>query len=159
MEQFSRAYVQAVAASAGCSFSTPSVDNDSVDLTLYRRSPGTPVRSPRLDLQLKATGADCIHDNDVAFPLSLKNYDDLRPTDVAVPRMLVVVAMPAEIQEWMEHDEERLALRRCGYWFSLRGLPHTPNQTQVTVRIPRANRFDPTGLHNIFTRLEQGGEV
>ncbi len=49
-EQFSRAYVQAVAACSGFACSTPSVDDDSVDMSLYMRGGGGTIRSPRVEL-------------------------------------------------------------------------------------------------------------
>ena len=47
-EQFSRAYVQAVAACAGFAFSIPSVDDDSVDMSIHQTGGGGTIRSPRL---------------------------------------------------------------------------------------------------------------
>src|SRR2546425_979292 len=81
MEQFSRAYVKAVASVAACSVEWSTVDNDSVDGTLRRKTIDTPVRSPQLDLQLKATTQDCIQADHVAFALSMKNYTELRATN------------------------------------------------------------------------------
>ena len=116
MEQFSRAYVQAVCSAAGCSTASSPVDDDSVDLTIMRRRPGTTVRSVRLDVQLKATYTDCVRADHIVYPLSIKNYDDLRPSNVAAPRILVVVTMHPEAGRWLLHTEDNLALHRCGYW-------------------------------------------
>jgi len=38
-----------------------------------------------------------------------------------VPRILVVVTVPAVAQEWLSQSEEEMVLRHCGYWISLRG--------------------------------------
>lgn len=157
MEQFSLAYVRAVAAVAACTAVRPEVDDDSVDLTLGRRSVMALVRSPRLDIQVKATAVDCVSDNHVTFALSIKNYDDLRVANVVVPRILVVVVLPPDIADWTDSDEERLAVRRCGYWLSLRGMPATTNTSSETVYLPRSQRLSPAQLHGIFSRLEQNG--
>jgi len=156
MEQFSRAYVQAISSAAGCSSASSSVDDDSVDLTLMRRRIGSTIRSPRLDVQLKATYTDCIDADHISYPLPIKNYDDLRPTNLAVPRILVVVTMNADAGQWLLHSEANLALYKCGYWLSLHGFPSVSNTTTKTVHLPRLQVFNATNLHDIFLRLEAG---
>ena len=54
-EQFSVAYVRAIAALAGYSFYKPEIDDDSVDLGIVGRDGTGPLSSPRLELQLKCT--------------------------------------------------------------------------------------------------------
>ena len=156
MEQCSRAYVQAVAATAGCTTARPEVDDDSVDLILKRKTVGTPVRSPQLDVQIKSTGRDCIGEKDVSFALKRKNYDELRDPDLAVPRILIVVVMPPNIEHWLDHDEGRLAIKKCCYWISLLGEPEYDQQS-VTVTIPRSQLFNVQSVDAIFTRLAAGG--
>jgi hypothetical protein len=62
-EQFSNAFLFAVAAVAGCSVAKPSVDNDSIDWTISNRLP----RRPKLDVQLKCTADDDGNGASVAF--------------------------------------------------------------------------------------------
>lgn len=156
-QEFSKAYVRAVAATAGYAAQTPEVDDDSVDLTLAVRGGGGTVRSPKLDLQLKCTSRHLVSDGTVNYPLEIKNYEELRPTDFQVPRVLVVVVVPDDIGQWIAHSEEQLLLRHCGYWYSLRGLPPTQNVSSVTVNIPRAQVFDVAGLTAIMRRISIGG--
>lgn len=53
-EAFSRAYVRAVAAAAGFRVQDgPEPDDDSIDITISARGPGSTLRSPKVDLQLK----------------------------------------------------------------------------------------------------------
>lgn len=157
MEQFSKAYVKAVASVADCSIDWSTVDNDSVDGTLKRRTHSSTVRSPHLDIQLKSTHTDCIQNNHIVYPLLIKNYDELRSDNLAVPRILVVVLLPDDFSRWTLHTEQEMALRKCGYWVSLRGEPATSNMTSKTVHIPRQQVFDVIGLDAIFNRLESGG--
>ena len=156
MEQFSRAYIQAVASAAACTVSRPEIDIDSIDLILKRKTIGTAVRSPQLDVQVKATAADCVAVNEVKFPLKIKNYNELRDPDFSVPRILVVVVMPENIEQWMEHNEDGLALKKCGYWLSLQEAADTDNEHTITVSIPRTQVFDVNGLDGIFNRLADG---
>jgi hypothetical protein len=76
-EQFSKAYVQAIAATAGFSWSVRSVDDDSIDVALHRTGGQGTVRSPQLDLQLKCTAGELPTTTDFSFSVKLKNYDDL----------------------------------------------------------------------------------
>ena len=156
-EQFSRAYVQAVAAVAGYTWSLPSVDDDSVDLTLAAKGGGGTIRSPKLDLQLKCHATATLTEPAFSFPVKLKNYDDLRDGTVMVPRILVVVLVPDDVSDWIKHSESELALRRCGYWFSLSGLGPTTNAKSVTLTLPRSQQFNPDNLAGIMQRIGSGG--
>lgn len=157
MEQFCRAYVQAVAAAAGCYILTWLVDVDHIDLTLARKADLALVRGARLDIQLKATCGKYRRQQYVRFPLDIATYDKLRATNVMVPQILVVLLMHPEVADWTHHTEARLALRRCAYWRSLRGEPRVANRTTKTVRLPRLQVFNAQAVHDIFTRIENGG--
>lgn len=154
-EQFSRAYVRAIAAASGYSVYEPNVDHESVDIGISSGALGL-FRSPRLELQVKCS-ASVISGNKIAFELKRKNYDDLRHTNLLVPRILVVVIVPDDIAEWTEHTEEGLILRRCGYWVSLFGLPEVDNKRSVTVYLPRQQRFDSLKLHQMMSAIASGG--
>lgn len=125
------AYIEAVASCAGFQVEETKVDLDSVDGTLK----GDFGRRPRIEFQAKATARDVVRGSHVHFPLSIKNYDDLR--DEAInPRILIVLVMPKEIDEWVSQTQEELCLRHCAYWMSLRGEPATSNAHNVTVQVP-----------------------
>ncbi len=158
-EQFSLAYVRAVAAVAGFGTGHPAPDDDSVDLTLYATATGRTERRPRLDLQVKCTSQGVRVPEEVRFGLKVKNYNDLRPPATAflVPRILVVVVVPEAAADWLVQTEDELAMRHCGYWLSLHGSPETDNQESVTVTIPRQQVFSPEGLQGIMQRVNDGG--
>ena len=151
-EQFSRAYVHAVATVAGFATYRPEVDDDSVDLGFAARGGTTTLRSPRIEVQLKCTSTGVRHDDEVRFPLRLKNYDDLRRS-CHVPRILVVVLVPEDVADWLDATEEQMVLRRCGYWRSLAGEPEVSNTTSVTVHLSRTNLFTPTALRAMMIRV------
>jgi hypothetical protein len=155
-QQFSFAYARAVAATAQISVTEPEVDDDSIDLIFLQRGGGGAVRSPRVEVQVKCTEVATLHANHLAYPLKLKNYDELRPVNVLVPRILIVVLVPALLNDWLNHTEQELALRHCGYWLSLRGQAPTANATNVTVHLPRANQFTVAGLQGIMQRIGAG---
>ncbi|WP_053958340.1 DUF4365 domain-containing protein [Sulfobacillus thermosulfidooxidans] len=152
MEQLSFAYVKIICSTAGFALARPSVDDDSVDLTIYSRSGSR----PRVDLQIKSTSRDNGNDN-FRFRLPRKNYDDLRITNVMVPRLLVVVTMPQEITDWItiSRKEETTILGCMAYWCSLHGMPDR-NQESITVKIPREQVLDPDTLNELISRVEVG---
>ena len=146
-EQLSLAYVNALAACAGFATSVPVPDRDSVDLHVRA---GGPIR-PALDLQLKATAAlQRSQAGFVSFQLKIKNYNDLR-IETRIPRLLVVLELPADESLWMTVTDEELVLRRRAYWLSLQqGFSERSGQQTVTVRIPEGNLLDVDVLRDLM---------
>lgn len=156
-QQFSFAYIRAVAAAAGYAVSEPSVDDESIDLMVASRGTSGAVKRPRLEVQVKCTVDTVLTEEAFSYALKLKNYDDLRDPDVLVPRILVVVRVPENVEEWTEASDQELLLRHCGYWLSLRGMDATTNTTSVTLTLPRANQFTPAALTEMMARISDGG--
>ena len=154
-EQFSNAFLLAVAAVAGCSVAKPSVDNDSIDWTISNRLP----RRPKLDVQLKCTAEDDGNGASVAFPLKKKNYDDLTVVDLICPRILILVAVPEQIDNWILLTENELVLRRCAFWVSLQGHPPSDNENSVTVHVPRRQTFTVESLIELMEKVDRGDRL
>ncbi|EUC21455.1 DUF4365 domain-containing protein [Paraburkholderia hospita] len=150
-EQFNVAYVQAIAAQAGFNPSKLEVDDDSIDLELSGRGFTGLVRNPRLQLQLKCTSQDVVSGDVIKFPLSRKNYDDLRGTDVICPRYLAVLLVHEQPTQWLQHHSEHMALHNACYYLSLRDHPGTTNTTTVTVEVPLSQRLTTASLIQLMT--------
>jgi hypothetical protein len=155
-EQFSNAYLRAVASVAGYTCYKPEPDTDSVDWGIAAVGGKGTTRSPRVEMQLKCTGRSVMDVECVRFPLKIKNYDDLRAENYQVPRILIVVAVPQDIKEWLLHSEEELAMRHCGYWVSLRGHGASTNSETVTVALPRKQQFTVDALRDMMVRIGNG---
>jgi hypothetical protein len=80
-QAFSIAYARAVAAVAGYAVHRPESDYDSIDLGIS--AGGELPQRPRIEVQLKGSSDDVLGDDDFAFWLKKKNYDDLRVSEVA----------------------------------------------------------------------------
>lgn len=156
--EFSHAYVRAVAHAAGyfVQEANRTFDRDGVDLTLLSRSPAGTVRSPRLDLQLKATATPIMEDP-FPYDLDVKNYDELRSEQLQVPRILVVVSVPDTADSWVAATEDELILRRCGYWKSLRGQRSTTNRATIRIHIDRSACFHVDQVTAMMDRIRDGG--
>lgn len=133
-EQFSIAYVRAIAAVAGVKADRPETDDDSVDLRLSIKSiVGKPL-PPLVEVQLKCTSENILRPDGIHFELRRNNYDELRGQRL-IPRYLIVLLVPASLGDWIRQAPEELALRKCAYWLSLVEHPETENQASVTVTI------------------------
>ena len=149
-ERFSLAYIEAIASQAGFHVVESKVDYDSVDGTLV----GDFGRRPRIEFQAKATSQDILRKDILAFPLPIKNYDDLR-SEALNPRILIVVLMPQDESQWLNQTNEELCLRHCAYWLSLEGEPAKHNIHNVTIHIPLANIFSSEILSALMKKTER----
>ncbi len=157
-EEFSYAYIHAIASTAGYSFQLAPrpLDMDGIDGIIAASGTSGSMRRPRLEVQVKCTSRDVLDNEGIKYPLRVKNYDDLRYDDPYITRILVVVLVPDNPDDWLRQSEVELCLRRGGYCVSLRGQPAMQNQTTVTVFIPRQNIFNTNALKTIMQRLERG---
>lgn len=155
-EQFSVAYVNAIAAQAGLNNAHLSVDDDSVDLLLKGKGFNGKIRNPQLELQLKCTSRDLIRDGVIKFPLPIKNYNDLRGDNVLCPRYLVVLLVPDQVSEWSELRNDELILRNTCYWASIRNSPDKSNTSGVTVDIPLTRKLTKDSLLELMRFASKG---
>ena len=133
-EQFSIAYVHAVASGAGFKLSRCDVDDDSIDVQITAdRKFGTSRSAPQVGLQAKCTDTDDGVGDAISYFLKLKNYDDLRDERVHVPRILVVLCVPKDVSQWLSQTPDQMVVRRCAYWVSIRGSADAANETGRTV--------------------------
>lgn len=160
--ELSYAYLHAVAAHAGmeCQIKGRHSDNNGVDASITAWP--TPASDDALsevsiNIQLKAT-IDEPADDGVHLSYFLKGvsrYNDLRERTILVPRILVVLFLPKNGEEWLSHTPEQLTLKRCAYWLSLRDAPPTGNDSGVTVKIPKAQIFTPQALTDLVIRVSR----
>jgi hypothetical protein len=155
--QFSLAYAQAVASVAGffVQYGDRGFDKDGIDMTILKRGDLGLTTSTRLDLQVKSYSGE-VEGDPWSYDLDVKAYRDLSATEYQVPRVLLVVRVPAQVQDWLIHSEDQLVLRRCGYWHSLRGAPATSNTSSTRVQISRKHRFDVAGLVSLMENVAHG---
>lgn len=156
-EELSYAYVHAIAARAGFSCEMVRKDRDSVDLHICARGrlhADSRVESPALAVQVKATVIEPLPERAFEIRLGLKNYDDLRKRSL-IPRILVVLTLPADPASWLDLSEERLLLRRCAYYRSLFGAPESANEKYQMVHVPRDNVFTGQALRELLVGVSQ----
>lgn len=153
--ELSYAYLHAVVSKAGaaCREANRVEDGNGIDAILTAWGPfeGARYRSEvSLNVQLKATTAT---PRDTGTHLSYyvageSRVHDLRDEGVVVPRILVVLFLPSDASQWLEHKEEGLVLRRCAYWVSLRGSP-LPTSGGSPIYLPKGQMFSPESLRDL----------
>jgi len=158
--ELSYAYVHAVASRAGiiCEVTSRHTDDAGVDAVLRvkgRLAPESILTQFTADVQLKATRQAPVLENDrFQYRIKRKNYNDLRSTMTGAPQLLILLYLPNDDTQWLEHDEDRLLTRKCAYWVSLRGAPEVDQGSQV-IAIPKCNVVSVDGLLSLMTRFSK----
>ncbi|MGI0486234.1 DUF4365 domain-containing protein [Pantanalinema rosaneae CENA516] len=170
-EEFSYAYIHAIASVAGFSVHIKGRSMDAAGIDLMIEVPGVLASKPRpkLELQVKCTDDESIvKETTVNFSLKVKNYNDLRYSEPIIPALLVVMLVPTDLEQWFEYfnvptllsgsNDEITILRKCAYWMSLKGSPKTSNK-KITVHIPRQNLLTPESLIDLMTKAAKGEDL
>ncbi len=168
-ESLARAYIQAIAGRCGmmCAYSEFDYGIDvkvqDVKVRIDQRGGEDFARYIEsgfgIAVQAKSTIDAIIEDDAVAYDIEAKSFNDLRDPEVGEPRILVLLVLPDNENEWLDFNEEQLTLRRCVYWHSLKGEPATNNKTRIRIRIPRTNLFDVTALRTMMERRKNGEDL
>lgn len=160
--ELSYAYLHAVASKAGmaCRQAGRHEDNNGIDAGITAWAPfenGGYLTEVDIKVQLKAT-VNVPADNGTHLSYFLRGvdrYDALRADTVEVTRILVVLFLPPDAANWLGQTENELAMRRCGYWVSLRGAGPATANTGSTVYLPKAQIFSPGTLGQLASRLSR----
>lgn len=156
-EHLSLSYAKAVATIAGFSVEPISADMDSVDVSIRAKgklAAESLLESPVLDIQLKATQNWDIQGNEFKFKLSVKNYTELSQNTL-VPRLLVVLLLPKNQDDWFIQTSDSLCLKKCAYYHNLKDAQKTNNQDNITVTISTNCVFTPNKLLEIMTSISK----
>jgi hypothetical protein len=141
-EQFSYAYIRAVAAAARCSYEPVDVDYEQVDATIKQKAPQAQTDHQQIDLQVKCTSQAVLQNDHVTWRLERPHYDSLRNPRRMCNVILVVMVVPEDFESWIYHDEDQLALARCAYWTSLKGMPSIDTEAKGSDHQPIWTELD-----------------
>ena len=150
-EQFSFAYITAVASQAKIQVELRRLDEDGIDGE-FISDQGT---EPRIDFQAKSTNDEIEWTDRISYPLKVENYARLIRRTTA-PRILIVTLVPSAWDQRLNQDIERLIARRCAYWEILRGRAPTENRNTITIDIPKSQIFSPEKLEELMRRADRG---
>jgi len=160
--ELSYAYLHAVASKVGasCSIANRTLDGNGIDAAITGWGPfpgGGYLEEVTVHVQLKATVSVPVEQNGLLsyFLREVKRYNDLRTDTISVPRILVVMFLPADATSWLNISPNELILKKCAYWTSLRGAAASDNNSGVTVYLPMNQILDTTNLTNLFSKLSR----
>lgn len=155
-EEFSYAFIGAIVSAAGYSLDPPTrlMDNAGIDIRVTAPGEVGTVSHPTFAAQVKSTSSSIVtKDQQINFPLLVKNYNHLIKTNFYFPHLLIVVLIPKERSGWVESTDEKTILQKAAYWISLKGREQTQNKTNITIHIPRENLLTPSSLQELMQRI------
>lgn len=157
-EEASRAYVSAVAAAVGCQFRPwPVPDLAGADATVSWFGD----RKTAVDLQLKATASPVWLADGSALVIRMRRKTLVKLVDpVAIcPAVLVAMVLPPDPDDWVTVTQQALTLRNAAYWTWLTGLDAVGESADASIRVPRANLFDPDALRGMLATANAFADV
>jgi len=86
----------------------------------------------------------------------IHQYDRLRQNNGEPHRLLVVLVLPNNPDEWLTCSPEALLLKKAAYWVSLYGAPAVDNTAATTIYIPKVQLLDTSGLRSICQEIGRG---
>jgi hypothetical protein len=158
-EVFSRAYINAIISGAGFGITSMYPDLYGTDIGVASDIEGNKCSSPRLEIQAKSTIKDDDPESEIfSFQIKRKYYDELRKKHL-VPKILVVVTVPENVEEWLNQTEKSLTLYKCAYWKLIEGQPERNDitiETKLEIPIERSQRFTVDALQGIMRGIAGG---
>ena len=162
MEFLQVAYVNAVVADAGKSCDNPRRDAG-VDLRVvdWIQDPDNPSSYEDggvvFNCQLKASTRCNFKDDNMIFPLKVRDYNKLVNWAGAGIKILVAFNMPKQPESWFSQNSDIMCLRHCCYWTELTGQAPSPNKPDSTKRItiPQSNVFDSATVMRLTERARR----
>lgn len=154
-EEFSLAYVHAVAACANCALDKFRVDYDKADVILRFRG-SADLEDPRIELQLKCSASIRPVNGKFRFKIPVDLYDRLRSTRRMVPLFLVIMHVPPSPHQWMRHKASLAELRHRAFFVDLRGNGPSPTPKAVRIDVSCARIFDAPLLTSLMQRALKG---
>ena len=75
---------------------------------------------------------------------------------------IVLLVLPEDVTEWVQHTPDAISVRNCCYWVSLLGRPERTElapASDVIIEVPKANRFDVDWLNETMHDVSKGVKV
>jgi hypothetical protein len=142
-ENFSVAYVAALANLGKWTIGTWNTDIDGVDITIRKGALS-------VDLQLKCTQNPVVAGEDYVYNLDVKTYDKLRDNVRSSPSYLVLVKVPEDIGEWIEHSDIQLLMRCSGYYAAMIDRGPAPGRGTIAIHLPSSQLFCLAALDSMY---------
>lgn len=162
-EDLSISYLRAIAAQAGVTFELRRKDGDSKDVDLCKNvmtNSGDSFNA-EFSVQLKATCSSSVYtenEDTIKYNLKVKNYNDLCKKGTK-EIILCLLVLPDNSDEWVTQSANDLVLKRCMYWYSLKGNQESSNSSTVTIEIPKTNIMSVETMQEMICKIANGGTI
>lgn len=153
--KLSEAYLEIVIHQAGCNKTSPEPEEDvGIDYHLSLPTQKDRIGRPVLDIQLKSVREHELRGkgDQIVYDCPAQNYNDLISIDALVPRILVLVIVPADLDTWVSITEERLMMEFKARYLSLKGKKESENSRSQKIDIPQKNIFNVDTLKQIMAK-------
>lgn len=159
MERLSTAYINAVAASAGCSCSAPEGGQDyGTDFDLDAVSDtesGAVIIRPGISLQAKATITAVIESDHIKYRIKGRAFNKVVTANAhRRPTALVLYRMPRDQELWLTRSDDHIRLSHSAHWDFLSGDAVDPNTTRE-IRIPLTQHLSRDTIPEMFNIADQ----
>lgn len=166
MAELSYAYLHTVAARAGFGCQSAGRIDDAAGVDAHVRVKEKLAEDSSLwnfsfEVQLKATKQN-LTENGGRFSYffqGIDRYRRLREPGSPLPKILVVLLLPQDPEQWLSLGEDALVSRRCAYWVSLCGAPDSDNSSGTTIAIPRSQVLTVEALRQLALQMSRQQEL
>jgi len=142
-ERFSRAWVIAAASAADFTYQIVADDERGVDMTVHSGE-------HTIDFQLKATSSPEVNDGCLVHDLDVRTYNLLRSEQRSGYGVLAVIIVGADTATWQVMNEAGTSLTRAAYYLPLIGMPPTPNEATIRLKLPLSNLLTATAMRELM---------
>ncbi|MFE6609492.1 DUF4365 domain-containing protein [Amycolatopsis sp. NPDC057786] len=151
---FGQSFVHVLASAAGLTVAREDIDSRGFDLTIGHKGKLGQLRHPNIEVQVKSWSKRIAVEQQGywKYELRTRHYNELAGTDFMVPRFLVLVIVPDDWHDYVDHAPSSTELRHAAYWMSLRDHP-TSNlkpDSKVRVDVPVRNLLTVDSLHAVM---------
>jgi hypothetical protein len=159
MEALQASYVRAVAAAAGCVIAGKPEIDEGVDIVLTHTADAHQAEHvARLEIQMKSTSDFDGASNDyISASMTRKRWNYFCTSDPTIDKIIVIMFIPRDQQDWTIASHDTLSVRHCAYWVNIAGEPETA-QDHITIKAPTSQIFDDVALCDMMERIGQGGK-
>ncbi|MEV0680549.1 DUF4365 domain-containing protein [Actinosynnema sp. NPDC050436] len=132
---FGEAYVALMAAASGLTVSRTHPDVDGADLVVGYKGQAGRTRHPKIEIQVKTWSRPESDDMRWKYRMLSRQYNELAGDDYGLPRILVVVIVPANPEDYVSAGEHAITVRNLAYWVSLEHQARVDAKRQHTVAV------------------------
>ena len=154
-EQLHRGVFKAIVAAAGCTYSSPSVD-EGVDIAVHHQI-NSFIDSLTINFQLKCTEGPITPSGNVVVKMPEQRYNDMRHVGKNAPFLLVAQHVVDDQDRWVDFSGNDSVFGVKNYWLNLTGASQRNVSTgEVEVRVPTSQVLDDNQLIQLFAQARKG---